>query len=138
MSGKYDDIIKLPHHTSARHPRMSMHQRAAQFAPFAALTGHGAAISETARLTDQQVELSEYERGILDMKVNLLLEHINEHPSVSVTYFIPDQHKAGGQYAIFSAPVKKWDSYEQILTFDDNTKICLNSIIDIEGELFEK
>lgn len=138
MSGKYDDIIKLPHHTSARHPRMSMHQRAAQFAPFAALTGHGAAISETARLTDQQVELSEYERGILDMKVNLLLEHINEHPSVSVTYFIPDQHKAGGRYAILSAPVKKWDSYEQILTFDDNTKICLNSIIDIEGELFEK
>ena len=85
MNGKYDDMIHLPHPTSSRHPRMSMADRAAQFSPFAALTGHGAAISETARLTDRQIELSEDAKALLDQKQSLLTERLAEHPEVAVT-----------------------------------------------------
>ena len=84
MNGKYDDMIHLPHHTSSRHPRMSMADRAAQFSPFAALTGHGAAISETARLTDRQIELSEDAKALLDQKQSLLTERLAEHPEVAL------------------------------------------------------
>ena len=93
---EYDDIIHLPHHVSRIHPQMSMEDRAAQFSPFAALTGYDAAIVETARLTAQRVELDEYERQALNKKLQFISEHLNEHPKVSITCFVPDARKEGG------------------------------------------
>ena len=93
MTDKYDDIINLPHHVSKRHPQMSMMNRAAQFAPFAALTGHSAAIEETARLTESQQELADEDSEILNHKMAYLREAINEHPTISITYFEPDKRK---------------------------------------------
>ena len=89
MTDNYDDIINLPHHVSTRHPQMSMMNRAAQFAPFAALTGHAAAIEETARLTDTQMELADEDSEILNQKKAYLRKNINEHPPISITYFEP-------------------------------------------------
>ena len=93
MSGPYDDIIDLPHPTSAKHPRMSISDRAAIFSPFAALTGHAAAIQETARLTDRRIELDEDTRTELDRRQAILLEHIGEQPEVTITWFCPDEKK---------------------------------------------
>ena len=93
MTGPYDDIISLPHPTSAKHPRMPLSDRAAQFAPFAALSGHSAALVETARLTDQRMELDEDARAALDSKQQLLLERIKERPEITVTWFQPDAKK---------------------------------------------
>ena len=112
---KYDDIIGLPHHVSATRPRMSMIDRAAQFSPFQALTGYGAAIQETGRLTDRKIELSEDERIVLDMKQQILLDNIRECPDVSITYFIPDERKAGGSYVTVTGNVKKIDDYQRLL-----------------------
>ena len=128
---KYDKIIHLPHHTSRNHPPMSMYQRAAQFAPFAALTGHEAAISETVRQLESRIVLSEHERNILDKKFFMLLEHIDEHPIVSIIHFIPDPHKEGGRYDTHTGVVRKWDEHEQVLIFEDETKIKTIHIIDI-------
>ena len=100
MTGPYDDIINLPHPTSAKHPRMPLSDRAAQFAPFAALSGHSAALVETARLTDQRMELDEDARAALDSKQQLLLERIKERPEITVTWFQPDAKKDGGRYIL--------------------------------------
>lgn len=131
MTHEYDDIISLPHPTSRNHTRMSMYQRAAQFAPFSALTGHNAAINETARLTSRQIELSEYERSILDSKMNLLLQHLNDHPTVTITYFVPDPLKEGGKYTTYTGSVKKWDEYKQELIFNDGVRIETRYMIDM-------
>ena len=93
MSGKYDDIIDLPHPTSQNHPRMSLHDRAAQFSPFAALTGHHAAITETGRLTDRRIELDESEIARVDAELQHLQELLPGRPTVSITYFVPDERK---------------------------------------------
>ena len=98
MSGKYDNILRLPHPTSAKHPRMPVSERAAIFSPFAALSGHAGAIAETARLTDQRIELDEDTRAELDRRQTVLLEHIAEQPEVTVTWFQPDERKDGGAY----------------------------------------
>ena len=95
---KYDDIINLSHHVSSRHPQMPMMNRAAQFSPFAALTGYDDAVRETARLTDEKIELDEYEKEELDRKIQWLGSHLDEHIPVSITYFQPDDRKAGGTY----------------------------------------
>ena len=133
---KYDDIIGLPHHVSATRPRMSMIDRAAQFSPFQALTGYGAAIQETGRLTDRKIELSEDERILLDMKQQILLDNIRECPDVSITYFIPDERKAGGSYVTVTDNVKKIDDYQRLLILTDRAQIPLDEIVDIESELF--
>ena len=133
---KYDDIIGLPHHVSATRPRMSMIDRAAQFSPFQALTGYGAAIQETGRLTDRKIELSEDERIVLDMKQQILLDNIRECPDVSITYFIPDERKAGGSYVTVTGNVKKIDDYQRLLILTDRAHISLDEIVDIESELF--
>ena len=133
MTDKYSHIIDLPHHVSKVRPQMTMYQRAAQFAPFAALTGHSAAIRETARLTDKEIELSESECDILNQKIKELLAHLDEHPHASITYFIPDPHKEGGKYTTHSGTIKSWDDYEQKITFDDGTQIKTNEIIDIKS-----
>ena len=133
---KYDDIIGLPHHVSATRPRMSTIDRAAQFSPFQALTGYGAAIQETGRLTDRKIELSEDERILLDMKQQILLDNIRECPDVSITYFIPDERKAGGSYVTVTGNVKKIDDYQRLLILTDRAQIPLDEIVDIESELF--
>lgn len=133
MSGKYDDIIHLPHHTSPRHPRMSMHDRAAQFAPFSALTGYGDAIDETARLTDGRIELSEDAKALLDMKQRILAEQIHTHPKISVTYFVPDAKKSGGMYRAFTGHLKQIDKVEKILIFTDGQIVPVDDVFSIDG-----
>lgn len=133
---KYDDIIDLPHHVSATRPRMSMIDRAAQFSPFAALTGYDAAIKETGRLTDARIELSEESQAILDRKQQLLVDNLADHPEVAVTYFVPDERKAGGAYVTATGRVKKVDDYQRLLLLTDGTKIPLDEILDMESELF--
>ena len=106
---RYDDIINLPHHVSAVRKRMSMHDRAAQFSPFAALTGYDDAIDETARLTDKQFELSEDERNRLDEQLRLIADRIEEQPELEVTYFQPDELKEGGAYLTTRGCVRRID-----------------------------
>ncbi len=132
---EYDDIIHLPHHVSKTHPQMSMEDRAAQFSPFAALTGYDAAIAETARLTDQRVELDEYERQALNEKLQFISEHLKDHPKVSITYFLPDAWKDGGEYVTATGKVKKIDDYEHRIVLMDGSRILMEDVIGIEDEL---
>lgn len=127
--GGYDDIIHLPHPTSARHPRMPMIERAAQFSPFAALVGHGAAIEETARLTDRKIELTEDEKNLLDEKLRLLLETGGEGV---FTYYLPDERKDGGAYVTAEGAVKKVDPLKGRVVFANGTVIPIEDILEIE------
>ena len=127
--GAYDDIIHLPHPTSARHPRMSMIDRAAQFSPFQALTGYGAAIQETARLTGEKVELTEDEKVVLDEKLRLLTDTGNE---AAFTYFQPDGKKSGGVYVTVLGAIKKLDPLEGRLVLADGATIPIDDILEIE------
>ena len=136
MSGKYDDIINLPHHVSKNRPQMSMSNRAAQFSPFAALTGFEDTINETARLTDEKINLSKDEKEMLDRWQQFLIEKLSEHPSLTVIYFVPDEKKDGGAYVTVSGNLKKIDTFERWLQFTDGTKIPLDDILEIESELF--
>ena len=135
-SGKYDDIIKLSHHVSKKHPQMSMEERAAQFAPFAALVGYEDAVEETARITTKRIELNEEEKNILDMKLQILNEQIRIqiYPNVTIMYFVPDLKKDGGKYIKISGTVKKIEEYKQLIILDDKTEIQINEIISINGE----
>ncbi len=135
-SNKYDKIINLPHHVSSTRPHMSMIDRAAQFSPFAALTGYDAAVKETARLTEQQIELDEYEKAALDQRILLLQEHLKELPEVTITHFVPDERKDGGKYVSITEAVKKIDTYEKQIVLVDKSKISIENILSIEGELF--
>ena len=127
--GAYDDIIHLPHPTSARHPRMPMIDRAAQFSPFQALTGYGAAIQETARLTGEKVELTEDEKAVLDEKLRLLADTGNE---AAFTYFQPDGKKSGGSYITALGAIKKLDPLEGRLVLSDGIAISIDDILEIE------
>lgn len=133
MSVFYLDIINLPHHVSAARPQMSMMERAAQFSPFAALTGYDDAITETGRLTGERIELDEDAKAALDMKHACLMEIINEQPEVSVTYFIPDVQKSGGEYVTVTGNLKRFDEYERLLILTDGQKIPMDDIMDIES-----
>ena len=132
----YNDIINLPHHVSSKRPQMPMIDRAAQFSPFAALTGYDDAISETGRLTDKKIDLSEEEKEVLDRKQQFLLEKIDERPALTVTYFVPDAKKSGGAYVTKSGNLKKIDAIERWVQLTDGTKIPLDDVADIESELF--
>ena len=136
MNGKYDEIMGLPHHISKTRPQMPMSDRAAQFAPFAALTGYDAAIKETGRLTDERIELDVEALSALDMKYQLLMEALDEAPEVTITYFQPDERKAGGKYLTATGAVKKVDDFERRITMQDGTKIPMDDVISIDGELF--
>lgn len=131
MTNYYDDIIDFPHPVSTKHPPMSMLQRAAQFAPFAALTGHGAAIQEAGRLTDTQKVLEEYDNRHLNEKMASILTDLSQHPSVTITYFLPDARKEGGAYVTTSGVLKKYDEYLKVLTLEDGTQIDIPYIIDV-------
>ena len=134
--GQYDDIIHLPHPNSSRHPRMSLLDRAAQFSPFAALTGYEDAIEETGRLTDHRIELNEDARAFLDQKQQLLADAASSRPQVSVTYFQPDHRKSGGAYVTVEGTLKKLDPYDRVLILTDETRIPLSEIVTIESDLF--
>ena len=136
MNGKYDEIMGLPHHVSKTRPQMPMADRAAQFAPFAALTGYDAAIKETGRLTDERIELDVEALSALDMKYQLLMEALDEAPEVTITYFQPDERKAGGKYVSAVGAVKKIDDFERRITMRDGTRIPMDDVLSIDGELF--
>lgn len=136
MTEPYDDIINLPHPTSAKHPRMPLSDRAAQFAPFAALSGHSAALAETARLTDQRMELDEDARAALDLKQQLLLERIKEWPEITVTWFQPDGKKEGGRYITATGRLKKLDEAAQALVLTDGTSIPLEDVLELQSACF--
>lgn len=125
----YDDIINLPHHRSDVHPHMSLYDRAAQFSPFSALTGHAAVLSETERLTDAMVELDESMKEELDMCLQRIQEKMNEHPHVSVIYFEPDDKKDGGAYVTIEGSVKSIDRYERAIVLEDGRRLDINRII---------
>ena len=133
---KYDDIINMPHHISHTRPRMSNYDRAAQFSPFAALTGYDAAVRETERLTDQKLELTDDEKIALNEKLQIIIENIDNTPNVTLTYFEPDKRKAGGKYITKSGKVKEIDSYIGAVVFEDRTKVDINAIKDISSQLF--
>lgn len=132
-TSEYNDIINLPHHVSKNHPQMSIEERAAQFAPFAALTGHSDAIKETARLTSKRIEIDEELKSIIDNKLQMIQEKISLNPEVSVTYFEPDKKKKGGEYVTVVGNIKKIDNYNQTIIFTDDTIIPINEIIEILG-----
>ena len=131
MRGAYDDSINLPHPTSAKHPRMPLADRAAIFSPFAALAGHGAAIEETARLTDQRIELTEEEKTLLDEKLRLLLETGRVG---AFTYFLPDGRKDGGAYVTTVGTIKKIDPLKGQVILTDRTAIPIEDILEIEAQ----
>ena len=137
-SHRYDDIIDLEHPTSRTHPRMSVQERAAQFAPFAALTGHSAAISETARLTEERPELEPDYQEQLDWQVQQIRTRLEEHPQVEITYFIPDERKAGGSLVTVNGVVIGIDAQGGILRFSEEREIPLQDIVEINGELFDE
>ena len=136
MSGQYDDIINLPHHVSSTRPQMPMLDRAAQFAPFAALTGYDAAIKETGRLTDEKIETDEEALNILNMKYQILVDNLDDEPEVTFTYFKPDERKAGGAYVKATGIVKKVDVFERLIVMQDGTKLPMDNILNIDGKIF--
>ena len=133
---QYKDIIALPHHVSKMRPQMPMSDRAAQFAPFAALTGYDSAIKETGRLTDERIELDEEALTALDMKYQLLMDALDEAPEVTITCFQPDERKAGGKYVSAVGAVKKIDDFERRITMQDGTRIPMDDVLSIDGEMF--
>lgn len=134
----YDDIINLPNPTSKKYPRMSLYDRAAQFAPFSALTGHGAAIRETARLTDEKKELDEDTINQLNERLNIINKNIAAKKIVTITYFAPDDKKNGGRYVTHSGVIKRIDEYEHMVIMTDKTQIPIEQISGIESELFKE
>lgn len=137
MTGDYDDIINLPHHISKMRPQMSMIDRAAQFSPFAALTGYDAAIKETGRLTTEKIELDDEALNNLNTKFQILFERLDEQPDIAITYFKPDETKSGGAYLTTTDKIKKVDEYERIITTANGTKIPMDDVINLEGDIFQ-
>lgn len=132
----YEDIIHMSHHVSSNRAHMSISDRAAQFSPFAALTGFDGEIKETARLTDQRMELEEGAKAILDEKLRIIKEQLSRQPEIGIEFFRPDDLKAGGAYVSVRGTVKKIDEYKHIVVMQDGTRIPIEEIVDITGEMF--
>lgn len=130
---KYDDIINLPHHVSLTHPHMDIAVRAAQFAPFAALSGYEEAVKETARLTDRKAELDETAMALLNGKLLRIRERIKQRPEVTITWFVPDEKKAGGSYFTMTGRVRKMELYERAVYMENGTRIPIDEISEISG-----
>lgn len=131
MNDDYFEILSREHPTSKKHPRMSRMNRAAQFAPFAALTGYEESIEETARLTDRKIELSEYEIEELNAKLNFIQEHIKERPEVTITYFQPDERKEGGAYITVTGKVRRIDEVNGILVFENEIVVKIGQMVKL-------
>ena len=136
-NSKYKDIINLPHHQSLRRPRMAMIDRAAQFSPFAALTGHNDAIIETARLTDRKIELDEGTNSIINEKIQMISDFLFERATVTFTHFEPDIKKEGGTYLNTTGTVKRIDEFKREIILTDGRIILIEHIYDIESDLFK-
>lgn len=132
----YDDIIDLPRPVSKTRAQMSMLDRAAQFSPFAALTGYEAAIQETARLTDAQIEMEEDRKAVLDRKLSVLAEKLAQQPEVTITYFLPDEKKDGGAYVTISGGIKRIDGVERMILLTNGTKIPIMHVMELESSVF--
>ena len=131
MKRNYDDIINLPRHISDKHPHMSIHDRAAQFAPFAALTGHSEAVSETARYVDEKIDLGEDAIKEIQDALNYIQEHISQSPQVTITYFVVDDRKRGGRYVTETAKVKQLNNLEQSISLENNVIVNFDKILNI-------
>ena len=134
----YEDILRLPYNGVLRHPRMSLHDRAAQFMPFMALTGYEASVTEAARQTQELREQDEEVLSDLNRKLHILLEHVKEQPEVTIHYFCPDEKKSGGAYVSITGEVKKLDTYRGRIVLTDGTEIVLEHIIELQSRLFHK
>lgn len=132
MKDNYEDIIHLPHHVSKTRPPMSMADRAAQFSPFAALTGYDDAILETGRLTDEKLEAGEERLAVLNTQFRILMDHLADHPEVSVTYFVPDDRKSGGAYVTVKGRVKKVNDFDRFLVLQDGLRIPMDDVAEME------
>ena len=135
-TNRYSDLLDLPHPTSPRHPRMPILDRAAQFAPFSALTGYDDAIEETARLTDSMLEMTEDRREQLDRQYQILLVSVERHPQVEVTYFLPDTRKDGGAYRTVRGRLLRIDEVERIMQLENGQRIPLDAVCNLDSELF--
>lgn len=131
MTDRYNDIINLPHHVSDNRPHMSMSERAAQFAPFAALTGFSAVITETGRHTDERIHLGEADLEALNEKVRDVMRRAFQRPLITVTYFVPDNKKAGGTYKVYTGNVRTVSEFDRVIIFEDGTRILLDDTADI-------
>lgn len=129
----YKDIINLPHHVSTKHPRMSLEQRSAQFAPYSALTGYDGQVKETARLTDKKIELDEAAKSVLDGKLQIISDMLKSRPEVTFTYFVPDNKKDGGRYKTVTGNVLKIDEFNNSIVLTSGEVINIFEIIDIQG-----
>lgn len=135
-NSRYDKIMKLPHHVSRTRPQMPMSDRAAQFAPFAALTGYEDAVRETGRLTDDRIEPEESSLNVLNAKIQLLRENLAGAPEIAFTYFKADERKAGGAYLTATGTVKRIDDCERLIVLRDGTKLPMDDIVDMDGDIF--
>ena len=134
---RYDHIMHLPNPEPTVRPRMAMEKRAAQFAPFAALTGYEESVAEEARLTEEKLELSEDMIDMIDARLAVIQQHIKEQPNIAVTYFIPDNKKAGGRYVTVSGNIRKLDGMRHQIIMADGTSIPIDDVRFIEGSLFD-
>lgn len=132
----YEDILPLAHPVSASHPPMPVKDRAAQFAPFAALAGYHDAVREASRFTDEETELDENVKDLLDEKLRLLQQNIHLHPQITILYFSPDREKAGGTYASATGFVKKVDDYHRMILLQDGTSVPIEHIRELSGDIF--
>lgn len=135
MNDRYDDIIHLPHHVSKTRPQMSMMDRAAQFSPFAALTGYDAAIKETGRLTDEKIELSEDAKSLLDRNQSHLINMMESQPETTITYFLKDERKPGGKYLTITGVLKGIDTHKRLMILSSGQKIPFDDILDIKSDM---
>lgn len=138
MNGRYDDIINLSRHISRTHKPMPIIDRAAQFAPFAALTGYDEAVKETSRLTDKRRNLDETQKVMLNEKLRILYEDSGDRQQVTITYFMPDKKKEGGEYVTICGEVRKMDNYEHKIILQDGTEILYTDITELDSELFSR
>lgn len=132
----YADIITLPHHELTTRQRMPLINRAASFSPFAALTGYDEAVKETARLTDQRIDLDEGSKEILNDKLRIAVDQAEEQAEISITYFLPDKKKSGGAYVTVKGVIKRIDEYERLVIFTDKSSIPIDDIFGIEGDIY--
>ncbi len=135
---KYDEIINIKHFDPVNHPRMSMENRAAQFSAFAALTGYSELVKETARLTKDVVMLSEDRKSVIDMKLQLIEEYLKEKPEITITYFIKDSKKSGGEYQDYTGIIRRIDKVNKKIIFYDKKVISLNDILDIKASFIKE
>lgn len=135
---KYDDIINLPHHVSERHPQLGRDSYAAQFSPFAALTGYDGIVEEIARVTDERIELDDDSKDRISYKLGIVLGHLDDEPEITATYFLPDKKKDGGSYVTVTGIIKAFDGYERIIQLSDGPRIPVDDLLDIQGKIISR